>query len=83
MSKKPTVLEGSIHDFVPDMENGNLGSQRGQELIENSLTEDGAARGLLDLIYRKWPYREVLVSVFEDGEVGARVSTKPFEPEEL
>ena len=46
-ASKIRITEGDITDLVPDRENGNLGTERGQKLIEASLREDGAARGIV------------------------------------
>ncbi len=41
------VKEGKPTDFVPDKNNANQGSQRGQKMIQDSLQEDGAGRGIV------------------------------------
>lgn len=41
------VTEVDLTDFVPDQDNANQGTQRGQKIIEDSLQEDGAARSIV------------------------------------
>ncbi len=42
-----TVTERTIEDYIPDVKNANLGSERGASMIEDSLSEDGAGRSLV------------------------------------
>lgn len=69
--------EIEFHDFLDFCKANFPGGELGSQSCETM------ARKLIDLIYRKWPYRAISVSVFEDSEVGAIVSMKPFEQEEL
>lgn len=41
------VTEGKPTDFAPDKDNANQGTQRGQKMIQDSLQEDGAGRGIV------------------------------------
>lgn len=41
------VTEVDLTDFIPDQDNANQGSPRGQKMIEESLQEDGAARSVV------------------------------------
>ena len=41
------VTEVKLTDLKPDNLNGNLGTERGQKMIQDSLREDGAARGIV------------------------------------
>lgn len=41
------ITEVDLTDFVPDQDNANQGTQRGQKIIEDSLQEDGAARSIV------------------------------------
>ncbi len=41
------VTEGKPTDFIPDKDNANQGSPRGQKMIQESLQEDGAGRGIV------------------------------------
>lgn len=41
------IKEGKPTDFVPDKDNANQGTQRGQKMIQDSLQEDGAGRGIV------------------------------------
>lgn len=41
------VTEGKPTDFIPDKDNANQGTQRGQKMIQESLQEDGAGRGIV------------------------------------
>lgn len=41
------VTEGKPTDFIPDKDNANQGSPRGQKMIQDSLQEDGAGRGIV------------------------------------
>jgi len=43
------VTEGKPTDFVPDKDNANQGSPRGQKMIQDSLQEDGAGRSVVSL----------------------------------
>jgi hypothetical protein len=48
-SKKtePKVTTAKIADLIPDDRNANAGTERGQQLIENSLRNYGAGRSIL------------------------------------
>ena len=41
------VTEVDLTDFIPDKDNANQGSLRGQKMIEESLQEDGAGRSVV------------------------------------
>jgi DNA modification methylase len=41
------VSEAKLTDFVPDPDNANVGTERGQAMIEDSIREDGAARSIV------------------------------------
>lgn len=41
------ITEGKLTDFIPDKQNANRGTQRGQKMIQDSLRQDGAARSIV------------------------------------
>ncbi len=41
------IQQAKLTDFVPDAQNANRGTERGQRMIEDSLKEDGAARSVV------------------------------------
>jgi hypothetical protein len=54
MSRKATILPDStviehktIFDFITDPNNANIGTERGQAMLENSLRESGAGRSIV------------------------------------
>lgn len=44
---KPTAIVKRLTDLVPDARNANKGTERGLRMLEDSLREDGAGRGIL------------------------------------
>ena len=47
MSGKPTVVKRKLRDLLPDVHNANKGTVRGLAMLDDSLAEDGAGRGIL------------------------------------
>jgi len=50
MSKKtsePKIVRRKISDYLPDNHNANKGSERGLQMLEDSLSEDGAGRSVV------------------------------------
>jgi len=47
MSDDPRIKHSKLKDFTQDLENANLGSERGQQMIEDSFRELGAARSMV------------------------------------
>jgi len=41
------IKKAKLTDFIPDSNNANKGTQRGQKMIQTSLQEDGAARSIV------------------------------------
>lgn len=46
-TKEPKVTRKKITDYLPDNHNANMGSERGLQMLENSLQEDGAGRSIV------------------------------------
>jgi DNA modification methylase len=44
---EPKITEADLTDLLPDSNNANRGTQRGQKLIQDSLREDGMGRGIV------------------------------------
>jgi hypothetical protein len=43
----PKLTKRKITDYVPDNHNANIGSERGLQMLEQSLNEDGAGRSIV------------------------------------
>lgn len=46
-ASKPIVTERSIYDYIPDDHNANAGTERGLQMVEDSLREDGVGRSIV------------------------------------
>jgi uncharacterized protein DUF6610 len=51
----PTMVERSITDYLPDDHNANAGTERGLQMIEDSLHEEGVGRSIVADKNRKIP----------------------------
>lgn len=47
MPKEPRITRRKITDYVPDTGNANAGSERGLQMVEDSLSQDGAGRSIV------------------------------------
>lgn len=54
-AKQPKVTRRKISDYLPDNHNANLGSERGLQMLESSLNEDGAGRSIVVDAHDKIP----------------------------
>ncbi len=46
-TKAPKVTRKKITDYIPDGHNANVGSERGLQMLEQSLNQDGAGRSIV------------------------------------
>lgn len=46
-AKEPKVTRRKVSDYLPDMQNANLGSERGLQMVEDSIREDGVGRSIV------------------------------------
>lgn len=46
-TKQPKITRRKLADYQPDTHNANLGSERGLQMLENSLNEDGVGRSIV------------------------------------
>jgi hypothetical protein len=53
--QQPKVTRRKITDYLPDDHNANLGSERGLQMLESSLNEDGAGRSIVVDAHDKIP----------------------------
>jgi len=44
---EPKIRRRKISDYIPDMNNANAGTERGLQMVENSLSEDGVGRSIV------------------------------------
>ena len=44
---KPSIITRKLTDLKPDLKNANKGTERGLRMLDDSLSEDGAGRGIL------------------------------------
>lgn len=51
----PTMVERSITDYLPDAENANAGTERGLQIIEESIHQEGMGRSIVADKNRKIP----------------------------
>lgn len=54
-AQQPKVTRRKITDYLPDDHNANLGSERGLQMLESSLNEDGAGRSIVVDAHDKIP----------------------------
>jgi hypothetical protein len=47
MSKEPKITRRKITDYIPDMSNANAGTERGLQMVEDSLQQDGVGRSIV------------------------------------
>lgn len=47
MTKPPKVTRRKITDYLPDMSNANAGTERGLQMVEDSLSQDGVGRSIV------------------------------------
>lgn len=47
MPKEPKVTRRKITDYTPDMSNANAGTERGLQMVEDSLSQDGVGRSIV------------------------------------
>lgn len=47
MPKTPKITHRKITDYLPDSANANAGTERGLQMVEDSLTQDGVGRSIV------------------------------------
>jgi len=47
MAKQPKITRRKITDYIPDNSNANSGSERGLQMVEDSLSQDGVGRSIV------------------------------------
>lgn len=47
MPKEPKITRRKITDYIPDMSNANSGTERGLQMVEDSLSQDGVGRSIV------------------------------------
>jgi len=45
--KEPKITRRKISDYIPDMTNANKGTERGLQMVEDSLAQDGVGRSIV------------------------------------
>lgn len=46
-AKEPIIRRRKLSDYLPDMSNANIGSERGLQMVEDSLSQDGVGRSIV------------------------------------